>query len=347
MGQYNGNDRGVHRTTTWSFLLVLAGVFLALLLGLPDVPVSPAHLWGAYEVPAGYGDAAITSGSSEAGKPACDSNCYGWSTKVTDNGNGTRTHSWSAYVKTGLPYQCHDISLVTVNTCAGSFKCEDCSSVWATLPHPPGGSATGVVKTARFCGEFSYGLPGPKCDYELCDEMTDCVLTSTGSWWWHAGRQQICRELTYEKYDAHAGDHVCNRRLELDCQQPAPTPTPTLMIPGFVECALCYDTLLFESDRDGNWEIYSAGVDGTGQRRLTENDAVDLGPRWGSNGGWAVFQSDRDGNWEIYRTLVPSHTLERVTNLGSQQLIDAQVLSPEYGQLGRGAALRLLSPIIK
>jgi Tol biopolymer transport system component len=72
-----------------------------------------------------------------------------------------------------------------------------------------------------------------------------------------------------------------------------------------------------------------------------------LGPRWGSNGGWAVFQSDRDGNWEIYRTLVPSHTLERVTNLGSQELIDAQVLSPEYGQLGRGAALRLLSPIIK
>jgi Tol biopolymer transport system component len=56
--------------------------------------------------------------------------------------------------------------------------------------------------------------------------------------------------------------------------------------------------LLFQSDRDGNWEIYRA--DGCDAARLTDDPAADTAPQWCTAATGAVFQSDRDGNWEIF-----------------------------------------------
>src|SRR5947209_315716 len=61
--------------------------------------------------------------------------------------------------------------------------------------------------------------------------------------------------------------------------------------------------IAFVSDRDGNNEIYTMNVDGTGVARLTFDTVVshnDLSPAWSPDGTKIAFASDRDGNYEIY-----------------------------------------------
>jgi TolB protein len=59
-------------------------------------------------------------------------------------------------------------------------------------------------------------------------------------------------------------------------------------------------SVVFESKRDGNWEIYTVGIDGENLTRITENDKDDRRADWSPGG--IVFESKRDGNWEIYRS---------------------------------------------
>ena len=59
-------------------------------------------------------------------------------------------------------------------------------------------------------------------------------------------------------------------------------------------------SVVFESKRDGNWEIYTVGIDGENLTRITENDKDDRKADWSPGG--LVFESKRDGNWEIYRS---------------------------------------------
>jgi Tol biopolymer transport system component len=38
--------------------------------------------------------------------------------------------------------------------------------------------------------------------------------------------------------------------------------------------------LAFQSDRDGNWEIYTIGADGSGLTNLTKSPAEETQPKW-------------------------------------------------------------------
>lgn len=58
--------------------------------------------------------------------------------------------------------------------------------------------------------------------------------------------------------------------------------------------------IIFQSTRDGNFEIYSMNADGSDQVRLTNNPANDVNPSLSPDGSMITFASDRDGNWEIY-----------------------------------------------
>ena len=52
--------------------------------------------------------------------------------------------------------------------------------------------------------------------------------------------------------------------------------------------------IVFYSDRDGNYEIYTMNADGSNQTRLTFNQAGDFAPAWSPNGRQIVFASFRD-----------------------------------------------------
>ena len=58
--------------------------------------------------------------------------------------------------------------------------------------------------------------------------------------------------------------------------------------------------IVFESIRDGNFEIYAIEADGTEPVRLTNDPAVDLFPDWSPDGTKVVFESNRDDNFEVY-----------------------------------------------
>lgn len=56
----------------------------------------------------------------------------------------------------------------------------------------------------------------------------------------------------------------------------------------------------FETDRDGNWELYLFDVTTGAEIRLTDHAASDINAFWSPDSQQIVFQSDRDGNWQLY-----------------------------------------------
>jgi len=54
------------------------------------------------------------------------------------------------------------------------------------------------------------------------------------------------------------------------------------------------------SNRDGDFEIYTQNLDGTGFAQLTFNSASDATPEWNHDGTKLLFVTNRDGNFEVY-----------------------------------------------
>jgi uncharacterized repeat protein (TIGR01451 family) len=61
-----------------------------------------------------------------------------------------------------------------------------------------------------------------------------------------------------------------------------------------------WSKLVFQSLRDGNWDIHIVNGDGSNQTRLTWNSAVDAYPRLNRGCTRIAFASNRTGNYEIF-----------------------------------------------
>jgi Tol biopolymer transport system component len=61
-----------------------------------------------------------------------------------------------------------------------------------------------------------------------------------------------------------------------------------------------WSKLVFQSARDGNWEVYIADGDGSNQVRITHAGASDIHPSLNRGGTRIAYASNRLGNYEIY-----------------------------------------------
>jgi TolB protein len=71
--------------------------------------------------------------------------------------------------------------------------------------------------------------------------------------------------------------------------------------------------LAYDSDVEGNDEIYGLPIDGDTPINLSKHPAEDRYPAWSPDGRWLAFQSQRDGNWEIYTLELDSGETTRLT----------------------------------
>jgi TolB protein len=72
--------------------------------------------------------------------------------------------------------------------------------------------------------------------------------------------------------------------------------------------------VLFQSNRTGDWEIYTMRPDGTDLVRLTNSPGPDVTPIWSPDGKKIVFASERDvGDSEIYLMKADGSEVRRLT----------------------------------
>lgn len=70
----------------------------------------------------------------------------------------------------------------------------------------------------------------------------------------------------------------------------------------------------FESYRDGNYEIYVMGADGSAPTNITQHDARDSSPAWSPDGSSIAFVSGRDGPLAIFAIELASGDVRRISN---------------------------------
>ena len=71
--------------------------------------------------------------------------------------------------------------------------------------------------------------------------------------------------------------------------------------------------VVFNSTRDGDYEIDLMNLDGSNLRQLTNNTATDYGPDWSQDDSRIVFASDRTGNWDIFSMNQDGSDLRQLT----------------------------------
>ena len=117
---------------------------------------------------------------------------------------------------------------------------------------------------------------------------------------------------------------------------PIPAPATRLTYNDAIDSCAAWSPdgrrIAFDSDRDGNTEIYVMNADGSGVTRLTNHDARDSVPAWSPDGRRIAFQSYRDGNLEIYLMNADGSGVTRLTDN------DAQDGTPAWSPDGRRIA---------
>ena len=95
---------------------------------------------------------------------------------------------------------------------------------------------------------------------------------------------------------------------------PTLAPTSTLTAPSPTTTPLGgANFVLYQTDRDGNWEIYLLNLASWQEYNLTQHPAEDRNPAVSPDGRRLAFESHRDGNWEVYQLDLQSGDLTRLT----------------------------------
>lgn len=130
-------------------------------------------------------------------------------------------------------------------------------------------------------GEYPFWMADGRIVYHGCDFVGD--QAACGLYWVGAG----------------GGNYV---RLTTDFSDTAPSGSGS--------------RVAFMSARDGNWEVYRVNIDGSGLKRLTNNNAQDGLPTWSPDGTSIAFVSNRDGVWAIWVMNADGSNQRKLFDLG-------------------------------
>src|SRR5436190_9249828 len=75
--------------------------------------------------------------------------------------------------------------------------------------------------------------------------------------------------------------------------------------------------IVFETNRDGNADVYTMNPDGTNRINLTHNPGEDVEPRWSTDATRIAFASNRTGSFEIYTMNASGGDVKRLTFSGA------------------------------
>lgn len=92
-------------------------------------------------------------------------------------------------------------------------------------------------------------------------------------------------------------------------------------------------SIVFESNRDGNWEIYLMDANGDNQIRLTDNAYNDRRPSWHPNGKKIVFESDRQGEYALYELKISNKKVREINIPGLEGVPIFAQYSPNGEQI--------------
>ena len=96
--------------------------------------------------------------------------------------------------------------------------------------------------------------------------------------------------------------------------------------------------IVFNSDRDGNNEIYVMDIMGEKVIRLTFDESNDWGPAWSPDGSTIAFTSDRSGNGEIFLMDVDGSNIRNLTNNSASDSFPSW--SPDGSKIAFGSTRR-------
>jgi eukaryotic-like serine/threonine-protein kinase len=71
--------------------------------------------------------------------------------------------------------------------------------------------------------------------------------------------------------------------------------------------------VVYYSRAEPEGHLYVSRSDGTGQRELTGDAAIDRLPRWSADGAWVAFFSNRSGNYQVWKIRPDGSELRQVT----------------------------------
>jgi TolB protein len=75
--------------------------------------------------------------------------------------------------------------------------------------------------------------------------------------------------------------------------------------------------ITFDTDRDGNFEIYAMAADGASPTRLTNHSARDVAAAWSPDGRQIAFMSDRTGSFQIWLMNADGTNPRQLTDFGT------------------------------
>ncbi|SNZ00956.1 TolB family protein [Flagellimonas pacifica] len=82
--------------------------------------------------------------------------------------------------------------------------------------------------------------------------------------------------------------------------------------------------ILFESNRDGNWEIYLMDKNGENVQRLTKSTSDNRRPSWHPNGKKIIFESNRNGKFELFILKIKNRKVTKLLDpIGNEEPIFA------------------------